>query len=311
MTRYIQKINLIHSIIFILVATFISVLFDQNQKLTISPFFCFLLILTVGISHGSLDHLKGEKILNIFNINKKSLFYLSYILISLFIIFIWTIFPLLMLIIFLIIASYHFGKEDSDFLVDKKNYLNEFFYFLKGLLIIVTPLIFHFDETVNIFKVLLVENEKFYVFLGFIESSKILFIIFLVSMSGYFYFFIKNFKIANFSLYLDFFSILILNYFLNPLIAFTIYFCLLHSFRHTVSLAVELDSNNLKKGLLKFIKKALPLTIITAILFILSLFILSSYYVLDDAISKVIFIGLASLTFPHILLEYLVEKNEK
>ena len=27
--------------------------------------------------------------------------------------------------------------------------------------------------------------------------------------------------------------------------------------------------------------------------------------------SKVIFIGLASLTFPHILLEYLLEKNEK
>ena len=28
-------------------------------------------------------------------------------------------------------------------------------------------------------------------------------------------------------------------------------------------------------------------------------------------VSKVIFIGLASLTFPHILLEYLLEKNEK
>ena len=33
-------------------------------------------------------------------------------------------------------------------------------------------------------------------------------------------------------------------------------------------------------------------------------------YFLDSAISKVIFIGLASLTFPHILLEYLIEKNE-
>jgi hypothetical protein len=32
---------------------------------------------------------------------------------------------------------------------------------------------------------------------------------------------------------------------------------------------------------------------------------------LDSAILKVVFIGLASLTFPHILLEYLLEKNEK
>jgi hypothetical protein len=38
---------------------------------------------------------------------------------------------------------------------------------------------------------------------------------------------------------------------------------------------------------------------------------LNNYYILDAAVSKVIFIGLASLTFPHILLEYLVEKNEK
>ena len=55
----------------------------------------------------------------------------------------------------------------------------------------------------------------------------------------------------------------------------------------------------------------MPLTILTAILFVISLIILKNYYVLDSAISKIIFIGLASLTFPHILLEYLLEKNEK
>ena len=38
---------------------------------------------------------------------------------------------------------------------------------------------------------------------------------------------------------------------------------------------------------------------------------LNNFYKLDEAIYKVIFIGLASLTFPHILLEYLLEKNEK
>ena len=35
------------------------------------------------------------------------------------------------------------------------------------------------------------------------------------------------------------------------------------------------------------------------------------YYLLDSAILKVIFIGLASLTFPHILVKYLIEKNEE
>ncbi len=72
-----------------------------------------------------------------------------------------------------------------------------------------------------------------------------------------------------------------------------------------------LDKNNFKNGFKEFIKKALPLTIITAILFLVAVYFLKNYYVLDAAISKVIFIGLASLTFPHILLEYLLKKNEK
>ena len=58
-------------------------------------------------------------------------------------------------------------------------------------------------------------------------------------------------------------------------------------------------------------KKALPLTVITAFTYLLSLYFLNNYYELNESIYKVIFIGLASLTFPHILLEYLFEKNEK
>ena len=43
----------------------------------------------------------------------------------------------------------------------------------------------------------------------------------------------------------------------------------------------------------------------------MTIYFLNNLYVIDEAIYKVIFIGLASLTFPHILLEYLLEKNEK
>ena len=60
-----------------------------------------------------------------------------------------------------------------------------------------------------------------------------------------------------------------------------------------------------------FIKKALPLTILTIIGYILSILVLNNYNELNETIYQVIFIGLASLTFPHILLEYLIEKNEQ
>jgi hypothetical protein len=73
----------------------------------------------------------------------------------------------------------------------------------------------------------------------------------------------------------------------------------------------ELDKNNLSNGLKIFIKKALPLTILTATFCLIGLYLLNNTYDFDSAIVKIIFIGLASLTFPHILLEYFIEKNEK
>ena len=311
MKIHIQKLNLYHSLIFFLIINIFSLIIDQINNEIISPLICFLLILTIGISHGSLDHSKGKKLLNILNISNMFYFYLLYILIGALVIILWLLLPSTTLILFLIVASYHFGKEDTDFLKDNNIKLNQLFYFLKGILIVVAPLNFHFEETVNIFKLLFVDGEKFYVFLGYIENLKIIPIIFLLSLISSMYLFFKNFKFVNFSIFLDFFSILILNYYLTPLLAFTFYFCFLHSIRHSISLIFEIDKNNFKNGFLKFLKKALPLTLLTAILFIFSLLILKNYYVLDNAILKVIFIGLASLTFPHILLEYFVEKNEE
>ena len=68
MKNYIQKLNLYHSLVFFLAANVFSLIIDQNKSLSISPIICFLLILTIGISHGSLDHIKGKKLLNILKI---------------------------------------------------------------------------------------------------------------------------------------------------------------------------------------------------------------------------------------------------
>ena len=157
----------------------------------------------------------------------------------------------------------------------------------------------------------MIENEIFYSSLSVVENNKLLNIgIFLSTLSSIFLF-INKFEIKKFIIFFDYFSIIILNYILTPLIAFTIYFCFLHSVRHIISLSFELDQKNLKRGFSIFIKKAIPLTILTATFCFVGLYFLKNNYDFDSAILKLIFIGLASLTFPHILLEYLIEKNEK
>ena len=81
------------------------------------------------------------------------------------------------------------------------------------------------------------------------------------------------------------------------------YFCFLHSSKHIIGLAKELDSQNIKNGLKLFTVKATPLTLLTTIFAFLLLYFLDQN--INENIIQVIFIGLASLTLPHIILEIL------
>ena len=311
MINNIKRINLNHSFVFFLFCNIISLITFKAKNFSISPLICLFLILVIGVSHGSLDHIKGKRLLKIFDYKNVFFFYVSYILLAIFIIITWVLLPAISLLLFLIVASYHFGKEDTQFLITNANLISPLLYFFKGSLIILAPMFFHFDETVAIYKFLLIEDETFYTILDYIETNKILLIGIILSTLSSVLLFIKEFEIKKFVIFLDYFSIIILNYYLSPLVAFTLYFCFLHSLRHSISLIFEIDNFDFNDGFIKFLKKALPLTILTAIFCLISLFFLNNIYDLNSSILKVIFIGLASLTFPHILLEYLLEKYEK
>ena len=311
MNDKIKKINLNHSFIFFFFVNIFCIFIFKYSNSNVSTILCLLLILIIGVSHGALDHIKGQRLLELFNLKSIYIFYITYILISGVVIATWMLLPSVTLIIFLIIASYHFGKEDTQFLINNRSYFTQMLYFFKGFLIILAPLYFHFQETVAIFKLLLIDNEMFYLSLNFIETNKVIQLGIFCSTLSSIFLFLKNFEIKKFIIFLDYFSILILNYYLSPLLAFTIYFCFLHSIRHSISLSIELNPNRVANGFGLFIKKALPLTILTGVFSFIALYLLSNSYNLDSAILKIIFIGLASLTFPHILLEYFLEKNEK
>tara|TARA_Y100000590_G_scaffold390569_1_gene466462 strand:- start:1955 stop:2887 length:933 start_codon:yes stop_codon:yes gene_type:complete len=298
-----------HTILFFITAVVVCAygeITNLNFILKQYPMFvsaiCFFLIATIGVSHGALDNLKGAKLLKKFKIKNVAFFYLIYSIISIFIIMFWIFVPSITLFLFLIIASYHFGKEDNvkfySFEKLPNIKLKFIFLFFKGSLVISAPLWLHPDETIQIFKILNVD-------IFYIEEYLLLFFV-IMSL-------ISNFFINQYwgHALMDSFSILFFNLIFSPLIAFTFYFCFLHSIRHALSLVHEMDKKNFTKGLYKFIRKMTPLTTFTAGIFLISFFLLINYFSIQSSILKVIFIGLASLTFPHILLEYLIEKNER
>ena len=277
---------------------------SENLNLFLSTQTCLFLILFFGVSHGALDHIKGKKLLKNYKIRNSLFFYIIYIFISLLILILWILIPTIILSFFLLIAAFHFGKEDGETMESKKNNFLDFIFFIKGSLIILAPLFYKLNETIVLFEIL---NFN----MNFLDYKNLIEIFFYLSLLSNIYFLIENLECNYALIAFDLLAINLLFYLLSPLAAFTLYFCFIHSLRHTISLSNELNKNNLKKGFKKFFFKAIPLTVITAFLFLISIFILNNYYTFDESILKVIFIGLASLTFPHILLEYLLEKNEK
>ena len=66
------------------------------------------------------------------------------------------------------------------------------------MLIILAPLFFHFDDTVKIFKSLLVVNESFYLFLEFLEEKKIIEIAIILSSLSSIFLFIDKFELKKY-----------------------------------------------------------------------------------------------------------------
>jgi Brp/Blh family beta-carotene 15,15'-monooxygenase len=105
----------------------------------------------------------------------------------------------------------------------------------------------------------------------------------------------------------EIFLIIIIFYLFSIITAFTLYFCFIHSLKNIIAISSELNTN-IYLGFRSFLLKSLPITIITFLLLFLSLFVFTSIEQLEEVIQKTIFIGLASLTLPHIVLHYFIDR---
>jgi Brp/Blh family beta-carotene 15,15'-monooxygenase len=267
---------------------------------------CFFLIATIGVSHGAYDGHKAEKFFFKKIKYSKLLFYLTYISLALFVVYSWYLNPKISLIIFLIVSSFHFGKEDLEIYITRVFKFRSVIFFLKGSLIILLPLYFKFNETNEIFNKLFFTKE--FTLISNNLAHVMLPINLLVQFLLYLYIFFKK-KIFYKDLLVIFFEIaltIIIFIFFSTIVAFTLYFCFIHSLKNILVIASELNSN-IYTGINTFILRALPITTITFFTLLASLYIFSNFDILENALQKIIFIGLASLTLPHIILHYFLE----
>jgi beta-carotene 15,15'-dioxygenase len=98
---------------------------------------------------------------------------------------------------------------------------------------------------------------------------------------------------------------------LPPLLAFAWYFCFLHSLRHLLTLAHRLSPGGYWEGMQWVAMRSLPLTILTLAIAVIAYQYLDVTQQAHGAnLARVIFWGLAALTFPHMLLTAIWERQQ-
>ena len=277
-----------------------------NLTVAIKYIICFFLIATIGISHGAYDSHKGLIFLNKKIKFSKLLFYLTYISLVLFVFIIWYLNPKISLTIFLIISSFHFGKEDLEIYITRIFKFRSIIFFLKGSLIVLLPLYFKPEETNEIFNNILFSNSSNLIPDNFVKLF--LPVNLLIQFFFYVYIFSKR-RLLYKDFLIIFFEILltvIIFYFFSIITAFTLYFCFIHSLKNIIIISSQLNTN-IYLGFKIFLLKSLPITILTFLILLASLYVFSNLETLEEVIQKIVFIGLASLTLPHIVLHYFID----
>ena len=258
--------------------------------LTILNIISFLLIFFIGLPHGSFDGAVASLVG--FSNRIQFLQFLIYYLALFFIVIVfWLYFPILALFIFITMTIAHFGLCDwTNFRIKKYKYSVSFTY---GMTIIFGIIFFNENQSFLIFEYL--TNDKIYLIQKYFfipYSLTLLSIIYFIYLS----FFEKKLRKGV----IEILFLLLIFYFFDPLLSFAIYFCFFHTYKHLKHLIKNIYLHLTNKRFV--IYSTLAFTAISWLGGLGVLYYLFQNLSLYESILKVIFIGLAALTLPHMLL---------
>jgi len=253
-------------------------------------------VLIFGIPHGGFDAAIARKRGWPQSFNYYVLFHIYYILISLSVIFIWFLHPLFFLTIFLILSGIHFGLSD----IKHRQSMDLISIIAHGSLIpIVIP--YCSQAEVNSFFAVLVGSQNSLILLQWINYLVLPWFIVMIIYS-YRVFSKKRYMYD----YISLLFLLLLAFLLPPIITFSIYFCFFHSPRHIKLTLKEIPFMDKRRSFYE--ASSYSLIAILGMLYFYNYIL--GHYTNSERSLLIIFIGLAALTVPHmILVDYIKHKS--
>ncbi|WP_396210331.1 Brp/Blh family beta-carotene 15,15'-dioxygenase [Flavobacterium sp.] len=280
-----SKISIITSFAGLWLTSYLS---DNNQLI-----FGFFLIFTFGILHGANDLVLIHQIEN----NKKTTFVkiiVSYLLIVTGSVVLFTLLPLLALLLFILVSGYHFGEQHWASLIENKTSVRKLFELIYGLFILAVLLYVNAAEASKI----IFEITGLLLPLTFFTLSTVLLSILLLISTYIMTREHSDFK-KNIIEQLFYLIVLVVIFKSSSLIwGFTIYFIFWHSIPSLNDQIIFLYGEYSLVNFKKYVKTAFGYWILS-IIGIAVLYVWAKDLIIFDAL---FFSFLASITFPHALV---------
>ena len=252
-------------------------------------FAALMAISLIGLPHGAADGAIAGYIGYTRQPSSLFKFFGLYIAMAVLVIFFWMLFPTISLMVFLTISIIHFGLDVAR---TKQGWMSLVQGYAHGCVVIVGISQSHKEEVLQIYSFLIGKDAgPVWVMIDFIS------IIFLIVLVFY------TFKaILDTKWRLEFIELLVLLILfsqLPPLVSFAIYFCGLHSVRHFRNIWLPLRNTIPLRNICLQIASFTCITwALGGLIIWLAMFQVSA----DVAFIRIIFIGLAALTVPHMIL---------
>jgi Brp/Blh family beta-carotene 15,15'-monooxygenase len=246
-------------------------------------------VILLGLPHGALDPMVARKAFAGQRGYTTAGFYVAYLVLVLGYWVLWNRFPTLGLVSFLLIAAFHFSSDWEG----RGNYLTRCGY---GCAIVTLPSLRFPAEVVSIYGMLGTEHAS-----GLVALSTVLAPVAVgIALIGAFLQFQRHRND-----FIELLTMITCALLLHPLVFFTCYFTLLHSPRHLLETAEGLGMTRLKNIYLA----TLPVLLATLLLGATAYGLLP-HVGTNARLLRIVFIGLAALTVPHMFLDTLAQTGK-
>ena len=274
------------SLSFLFAGLFVSLVFllGPSVSMTVQIVALAIAVSVLGLPHGAIDAYIARQEGLWLSPSGLAAFTSVYILVTLFVIGAWVILPVLSLLVFLIISAWHFGADANAQKSSER--------WLFGSLVLSLPAFFHPVGVADLYEMLSGHSARNIVSItrawAPFAALSVIFIICIRSQE----------QPQRRKDIVTVLGLIAFAWLLPPLVYFAIYFCSLHSpthFCHVIKLVPESDRR-------RAVMQTAAFTLLTLIFAGLALRALSSELTLEKSAVQIIFIGLAALTVPHMVL---------